>query len=872
MKQLLLSFLATAPAMLSAQTFDWANAYIGGGQTVGQTVTTDPSGNVLAAGVFTDVTDFDAGPGTVSLTPAGDNDVYITKTDASGNLLWARSVGSGGYDNAYGITTDAAGNVYVTGIFHFQADFDPGAAEFNVLSNGGADVYILKLTPAGAFSWVKTFGGANDDYAFGIALDGAGNIHTTGYFMGAVDFDPGAGTFSMTGVGDYDGFISKLSAAGNFLWAKSFTGPSSTIPQSIAVDDAGNVYTSGGFRWNADFDPGPAVFTLTAPELDTDTYLCKLDASGNFVWAKHFGGEGTDIGFSLAIDSQQNILMGGFFRGIFDCDPNAGTSNLFVSGFQDGFLVKLTPAGTLIWGKKLGGIGDDSIYSIALDGSDNLYATGYFQGTVDFDPGSGVYSLASAAGSGDIFVCKLNSSGNFRWARAMNGNGFDQGSAITVASQAVYTTGYFNGTVDFDPGAATYFYSSLVNDAFLVKLEACQSTSGTATVTACDSYTWSNGVTYTASNTSATQVLTNDDGCDSTVTLNLTLNYSSFSTTNLSVCDSYTWSNGMNYTTSGTYTQTLTNSVGCDLTETLNLTIYHSEASSLTETACDAFTLNGTTYTSSGTYVQQLQTVHGCDSVVTLNLTLLQSTSSQDVIGNCESYTWTNGTTYTVSGTYTQTLQNSAGCDSTATLLLTIFEDAVSATNAAACMEYTWTNGVTYTSSGTYTQQLQTVHGCDSTATLNLVIGVSMPTAIITQNGGTLTANASSGTYQWIECNSGDPVSGATGQSFTPVVNGSYAVALTENGCTDYSECIVIDDVGLEELNGNGIGIYPNPSSGVFTVAVTAPVAAVVTDASGKVLLKQELTEGENSIVLHAANGIYFLKAGNAVKRLILER
>jgi len=202
---------------------------------------------------------------------------------------------------------------------------------------------------------------------------------------------------------------------------------------------------------------------------------------------------------------------------------------------------------------------------------------------------------------------------------------------------------------------------------------SCTPTTSTQTVSACGSYVW-NGTTYTASNNTATYVTTNAGGCDSTVTLNLTINNATSSSETQSACGSYLW-NGNTYTTSGAKIFTTTNAAGCDSVVTLNLTINNATTSSTTDTASGSYVWNGNTYTSSGTYTYQTTNAAGCDSTATLNVTINPAectpTSSSDTIAACFSYTW-NAVTYTTSGTRTWTGINASGCDSVVTLYLTI--------------------------------------------------------------------------------------------------------------------------------------------------------------------------------------------------------
>ena len=296
-------------------------------------------------------------------------------------------------------------------------------------------------------------------------------------------------------------------------------------------------------------------------------------------------------------------------------------------------------------------------------------------------------------------------------------------SQNTASSQTQTACGSYtlNGTVYTSSGTYTQHLTNAAgcDSAITLHLTLNNNTSS-QTQTACGSYTL-NGTVYTSSGT-YTQHFTNAAGCDSAVILHLTINNGTASSQTQTACGSYTL-NGTAYTSSGIYTQHLINTAGCDSAITLNLTINNSTASSQTRTACGSYTLNGTAYTSSGTYTQHLTNATGCDSAITLNLTINNSTASSQTQTACDSYTL-NGTAYTSSGIYTQHLTNAAGCDSAITLNLTINNGTASSQTQTACGSYTL-NGTAYTSSGTYTQHLTNAVGCDSAITLNLTINNS---------------------------------------------------------------------------------------------------------------------------------------------------
>ena len=296
-------------------------------------------------------------------------------------------------------------------------------------------------------------------------------------------------------------------------------------------------------------------------------------------------------------------------------------------------------------------------------------------------------------------------------------------------------------------------------------------TTGTDIQTACNSYTWIDGVTYTSSNNSATYTLTNAAGCDSVVTLNLTISSIISGTDVITACDSYTWIDGNTYTASNnTATHTLTNAAGCDSVVTLNLTINSPATGTDIQTACNSYTwIDGVTYTSSNssaTYT--LTNAAGCDSVVTLNLTINSPATGTDIQTACNSYTWIDGVTYTSSNnSATYTLTNAAGCDSVVTLNLTINSPATGTDIQTACNSYTWIDGNTYTASNnTATHTLTNAAGCDSVVTLNLTInspttGTDIQTACNSYtwiDGNTYTSSNNSATYTLTNAASCDSV------------------------------------------------------------------------------------------------------------------
>ena len=292
-------------------------------------------------------------------------------------------------------------------------------------------ISMLVYSQGPAFMWAKGMGGGGTDFAYSSAVDASGNIYTTGYFNGIVDLDPGPAMYTVTSMGVADMFITKINSAGNLIWAKQIGGAFNDYGYSITVDAAGNVFTSGYFEGTADFDPNAGVYNLTPVGGPSDIFICKLSTSGNFIWAKSFGGNGEDRAYSITLDASGNIYTTGLFAGTGDFDPGAGILNLTSNGAQDIFVSKLDVAGNLIWVKQMGGAGQDEATSITVDATGNVYTTGYFTGTVDFDPGAGANNLTSIGGW-DVFISKLNSSGAFVLAKNMGGTNSSYANSIAV--------------------------------------------------------------------------------------------------------------------------------------------------------------------------------------------------------------------------------------------------------------------------------------------------------------------------------------------------------------------------------------------------------------------------------------------------------
>ncbi len=482
------------PTVLHAQpAFFFAKQMGGTANDDGMSIALDAGGNIYTTGGFGGGTggtaDFDPGAPVVNLTSAGVYDIFVSKLDASGNFVWAKRMGGTGNDVGFSIAVDAGGNIYITGYFEGTADFDPDAPVVN-LTSASRDMFVTKLDASGSFVWARAMASTVfSDFSWGYSIavdDASGNVYTTGFFDGTVDFDPGAPVVNLVSAGIRDVFLSKLNSSGNFVWAKQMGGTGIDESHNIVLDASENVYTIGYFENIVDFDPNGPIVNLTSAG-GADVFVSKLDASGNFVWAKQIGGSNSDQGRGIALDDASgNIYITGYFYGTADFDPGAGIYNMTPLGAYDAFVSKLNNLGDFVWAKQMGGIGAAvGVLGIFIDASVNIYTTGFFYETADFDPGAGSYNLIGQATNPDIFISKLDASGNFVCAGRMGGTGFDWGYSIAVdPSGNMYAFGKFFATADFDPGAGVYSLTSAGNYDIVVGKYICASIlSTTATST-----------------------------------------------------------------------------------------------------------------------------------------------------------------------------------------------------------------------------------------------------------------------------------------------------------------------------------------------------------------------------------------------------
>jgi hypothetical protein len=875
----------------SSGTFVWAKRMGGTDYDVSYSIAVDMYSNVYVTGNFQGTADFDPGSNVFNLISAGGDDIFVTKLDTSGNLVWAKSIGSTGTDDSKSITLDAAGNAYITGYFQGTCDFDPGSNVYNLTSIGFAnDIFVSKLDASGDFVWAKSMGGSDFEEGYFIAVDGNGNVYTTGYFNGTADFDPGTPVYNLTSAGSMDIFISKLTTAGAFVWAKRMGGTSPDLGLALTADAAGNVYTTGVFIGIADFDPGANSYNLAAagPTGNENIFISKLDASGSFVWAKSVKGTGGDESNSIAVDAIGNIYTTGMIQDTADFDPGTGVFNLIAPLIAPNiFISKLDASGTFVWAKELGNVSDPSSdnvgTSIAVDIAGNIYTTGEFSDTADFDPGASVYNLTSI-GDRDIFVAKFCQTPTL--LTSIIGN-----ASICSGSSNTYSISPVNGATSYTWALPGGWTGTSTTNSILVVADA---TSGNVAVTANNSCGSSspkilavivNTIPLTPASINGTAII-----CQSSS--------NTYNVTAVSGATSYTWTLPSGWT--GTSTTNTISSIASATSGNITVTANNTCGASAAQMASIS--------------------VNPLPNVTVNSPTICAGVTANLMAGGASTYTWSSGATstgvntadaspvstisYTVTGT-------SNGCINTAVSAVTVkplpivnipsnivacngaIVPAATFTSVPAGATFIWTNSNTtiglvasgngnqssFSATNSGASQIAgtiavtpTLSGCSgNVSSYSITVNPTPSTPTISDVALTLTSNSLIDNQWYLN---GTIISGAIGQTYTAISNGTYTVKVTTSGCSSASSVpIVITNVGIdEELNPYMFNIYPNPNDGSFNVTFNTSdkidYGIELYNTLGQIIFSDELTDftgtySEKLNVTEYGKGIYTIRLIN---------
>lgn len=449
--------------------------------------TVDQNSNILSVGQYTFLVDADPGDAVYELDNNGR--VFIQKLDINSNFIWAKSIiaNTGTNLKAKDIATDLNNNVISIGTFGGATDFDPSEEVYELEPEGYNDTFIHKMDSDGNFLWIVHFGSNTLNAPVANATDDEGNIYLTGTFMGEFDFNPDPdeevilNSYEMSEFASAAVYVMKLNPDGEFLWAYSIPNDGKGgLPSDIKADVDGNVYVTGYFTANTNFGmAGSDEFHLGSH----DAYLVKYDTNGNFQWIQIIDSPGFNKGVAIAIGDNGTLYSTGSFSSTnVDFDPSEDEFLLSASGFyEDIYVQKLNTAGELLWAKAINGEGTNTPNDISVEksGDYNVFITGMFSETADFDPNDGIYELTATSSAGtwgnNMFVEKLSPSGTFDWAiQIENSNNNIPESVISLSDGGVMISGQFSTQADFDPSDNVFeMTSDGLSDGFIAKYIYC---------------------------------------------------------------------------------------------------------------------------------------------------------------------------------------------------------------------------------------------------------------------------------------------------------------------------------------------------------------------------------------------------------------
>ncbi len=665
---------------------------------------------------------------------------------------------------------------------------------------------------AQVFDWVVGMGSSSYDHGYAVAVDDAKNVYITGSFHDTATFPFGGGD-TLVPTGNTDVFLAKFNPAGHLIWVKGFGGSNADAGLGVATDPAtGDVILTGTIGAGiADFNPADTNGNITSAG-SNDVFLARYDSSGNYIWAKSFGGSGAENVSSVTIDGGGNIYIAGDFKSATAYfNPGvAGSGELTISGSTknaDAYIAKYDGNGGFLWAHKIGGTGADYCGQTAVDASDNVYVIGWFaSASAQFDASGTPASLLSTTGGYDVFLAKYDPSGSLMWTQKMGGKGPDHGMALAIDQlDKIYITGYFDSdTAQFDPaatGGAGQLILSADIDLYIAKYESN------------GDFIWAKSMEGNAKDHAQAIAL---DGAG-----NLYLT----GTTGSSYVDFNPGINGGTVLNIATY---------C-----IFLAKYNTDGDFIF-----ARGMGGTNGQDWGRGVA----VDRSGNVYTAGYfsSHIAEFNRGGVGGILEGF----------DNNYDIFLLK-LSCNDTSSHVL----------NMTVCETSYTLNDSVYTQPGSYVQQFANAGGCDSFVRLNLNFYQRTPTILPVEF--TLYVREPFSSYQWIK--NGTDIDGATDSFYVVTDNADYQVRVTEDpwACEFTSAVYTVNNVSVKDMDDIAaqISVYPNPASSMLYIKSPVPVNAQISSIDGRVVLMEQ--QATSVGIGHITPGIYLLRILDQDNRLL---
>lgn len=418
---------------------------------------------------------------------ASDNAAITTTVDVSiiknsrvsvavtpdGDFNWARAFDGPGNENAFSITTDSQGDIYITGKYQYGVvEIKDGDTVLHTLPEmSGIGAFVVKLTSTGSFVWARVINGSAT--GTGIAIDDLGDVFICGYYQLDADVKDGDTVIhSFPTVSGNGVFVVKLTSTGSFVWSRIVDGSSSA---RVKIDDGGNVVVTGSYSSARDVLAGATVMYTLPAGVGSSVYVIKLTNAGSFVWARTIDGSSTDQARGIATDSEGSVLVTGQIQQSSTATVKDGTTVLHTlpTVLTGAFVVKLTSAGSFAWARVVDGTGSDRGTDIATDTDGNVFATGSYATSANIKDGTTVIHTLPTVDDTGLYVVKLTSAGSFVWARVIDGI-YHNSECITIDYQGnVVVSGEYYGAAEVKDGATVLHTLPTISSttiAFVIKL------------------------------------------------------------------------------------------------------------------------------------------------------------------------------------------------------------------------------------------------------------------------------------------------------------------------------------------------------------------------------------------------------------------
>jgi Secretion system C-terminal sorting domain len=649
----------------------------------------------------------------------------------------------------------------------------------------------------------------------------------------------------------------------------SFGNTLSDAGSHLSIDNNGDIICIANFSDTVDVDHTGTVNNIMSKG-GTDIALIKYDIGGNLIWAKSMGSLSADVSYDATIDQNNDIIITGRFNDsiVFD------TQTLYATGSDlDFFVAKYNQSGTFQWAFNIDGSLNTYARGVCVDVYNNIYITGNYKGTIDFDPSGNTFALNSFNVSNDIFVAKYNTSGSFLWAFSMGNIDTEWGAdIISTQDTNIVVVGYYKNTINFDPVGTYNLTSGVTSSAFIAKYD----TSG--------NFIWANSLGVGISSAHATDIYEDKLGnlllsgsIDNTVDFDFSGATNQLNSVNgevyLAKYDSdcnYLWANNYNISGSDHNQITVSNSK-------VYLTGRFSGTKDIDPSANTHYVIsNGNDdiciieHDANGAFINGVgigSSDYDFNNSVTSNDSLIiitgryRNTMDFDPSPNTHSHS-SNGDSDWYIAAYIS--------DYCASPQITTISQNI-------CLgDSLFVQNAYQTTAGTYYDTLASIYLCDSIIITNLTV-TTVDTSV-SINVNTINANAPGLLYQWINCDSlFAPILGETNQYFTASTSGNYAVIITQNGCIDTSACysILITDINETPSDIKNV-VFPNPTKGKITVECEGMEKVEVLDVAGKVVYEIAVLGDVLEIDLSVySKGVYFVRVmtqnGVGVERIVLE-